>query len=139
LENFSISQQKIVDWLKGKSVIHINGQETELHFNIKGRIFDNCDGHFNMPDGEVYTSPVEDSTEGQVYFSYPAIYDGREVTGVRLWFEKGKVVKATAEKNEDFLLKTLDTDAGSRTVGELAIGTNERINRFTREILFDEK
>ena len=99
----------------------------------------NCDGHHNMPDGEIFTGPVEDSIEGHVYFSYPAIYGGREVTGVRLWFEQGKVVKASADKNEDFLIKTLDTDAGSRFVGEFAIGTSEGITRFTRQILFDEK
>jgi aminopeptidase len=92
-----------------------------------------------MPDGEIFTGPVEDSIDGNVYFSYPAIYRGREVTGVRLWFERGKVVKASADKNEDFLLQTLDTDAGSRFVGEFAIGTNHGITRFTREILFDEK
>jgi aminopeptidase len=92
-----------------------------------------------VPDGEVFTGPVEDSAEGHVHFSYPAIEAGREVTGVRLWFEGGRVVKATADKNEEFLLKTLDTDEGSRRVGEFAIGTNEGITRFTREILFDEK
>jgi aminopeptidase len=92
-----------------------------------------------MPDGEIFTGPVEDSLDGHVCFSYPAIYRGREVTGVRLWFERGRVVKATADKNEDFLVKILDTDAGSRYVGEFAIGTNEGITRFTREILFDEK
>jgi aminopeptidase len=74
-----------------------------------------------------------------VLFSYPAIYNGREVTGVRLWFEKGKVVKATADKNQDFLVTTLATDKGSKRVGEFAIGTNEGITKFTREILFDEK
>jgi aminopeptidase len=92
-----------------------------------------------MPDGEIFTGPVEDSVEGQVYFSYPAIERGREVSGIRLWFEKGKVVKATADKEEEFLNKTLDTDAGSRYIGEFAIGTSEGINRFTRQILFDEK
>ncbi len=138
-KRFSTRQQKIVDWLKGKSLVHLKGQDTDLRLSVAGRIFENCDGHFNMPDGEVFTGPVEDSVEGHVYFSYPAIYGGREVTGVRLWFEHGKVVKATAEKNEEFLLKTLDTDAGSRFIGEFAIGTNEAIARFTREILFDEK
>ena len=79
------------------------------------------------------------SVNGVVSFSYPAIFNGREVTGVRLWFENGRVVKATATKNEEFLLHVLDTDAGARYVGEFAIGTNEAITRFTREILFDEK
>jgi aminopeptidase len=92
-----------------------------------------------MPSGEVFTGPVEDSVEGHVQFSYPAIYQGREVTGVRLWFEQGKVVKAAADKNEDFLRQTLDTDEGARYVGEFAIGTNEGITQFTHQILFDEK
>jgi len=74
-----------------------------------------------------------------VYYSYPAIEAGREVTGIRLWFKEGRVIKATAEKNEEFLLKTLDTDEGSKYLGEFAIGTNEGIKQFTREILFDEK
>ncbi len=138
-KKLSIRQQKIVDWLKGKRQVHIKGRETDLHLKIGGRTFINCDGHYNMPDGEVFTGPVEDSVEGNVFFSYPAIYGRREVTGVRLWFEHGKVVKAAADKNETFLIKTLDTDAGARFVGELGIGTNEGITRFTREILFDEK
>ncbi len=138
-KRFSERQEKVVQWLKGKSKVHLKGQDTDLRLNVGGRTFINCDGRFNMPDGEVFTGPVEDSVEGNVYFSYPAIYDGREVNGVRLWFEEGKVVKATADKNEDFLNKTLDTDAGSRHVGEFSIGTNEAITRFTREILFDEK
>ena len=138
-KKFSEKQQKIVDWLKGKERVQVRGPETDLSLSIAGRTFINCDGKMNMPDGEVFTGPVEDSVEGHVYFSYPAIYQGREVTGVRLWFEKGKVVKATAEKNEDFLNQTLDADEGSRFIGEFAIGTNEGITRFTRQILFDEK
>ncbi len=138
-QRFSAWQQKLVDWFKGKERVHVIGRETDLRLSVAGRIFMNCDGHENMPDGEVFTGPVEDSIEGHVCFSYPAIYQDREVTGVRLWFEGGRVVKASAEKNEDFLLKTLDTDEGSRRIGEFAIGTNEGITRFTREILFDEK
>jgi len=138
-QRFSAWQQRIVDWLRGKERVHVVGPETDLRLNVAGRSFQNCDGHYNMPDGEVFTGPVEDSVEGHVCFSYPAIYAGREVTGVRLWFEGGRVVKATADRNEEFLLKTLDTDEGARRVGEFAIGTNEGISRFTREILFDEK
>ncbi len=138
-KEFSRRQQAIVDWMKGKKEVHVTGPETDLRLSAEDRVFVNCDGRFNMPDGEIFTGPVEDSVEGTVYFSYPAIYNGREVDGVRLWFERGRVVKATAEKNEEFLNKTLDTDAGSRYVGEFAIGTNEKITRFTREILFDEK
>jgi aminopeptidase len=136
---FSAWQQKIVDWLKGRERVHVIGPETDLRLSVAGRTFENCNGTYNMPDGEVFTGPVEDSVEGHVCFSYPAIYGGREVTGARLWFEGGRVVKATADKNEDFLQKTIDTDEGARRVGEFAIGTNEGITRFTRQILFDEK
>jgi aminopeptidase len=136
---FSERQQKVVDWLKSRQELHIVGPETDLKMSVAGRRFINCDGHENMPDGEVFTGPVEDSVEGYAYFSYPAIEGGREVTGVRLRFEHGRVVKASAVKNEDFLLKTLDTDEGARRVGEIAIGTSEGINRATRQILFDEK
>jgi aminopeptidase len=138
-QDFSSAQMRIVDWLKGKERIHVIAPDTDLRVRITDRPFLNCDGRRNMPDGEICTSPVEDSAEGHVHFSYPAIYQGREVTGVTLWFEEGKVVKATAEKGEDFLLKTLDTDDGSRYVGEFAIGTNKGLTRFTRSILFDEK
>jgi aminopeptidase len=138
-KNVSAVQDKIVNWLQGKKTIHVVGKETDLRMSIVGRTFENCDGKLNIPDGEVFTGPVEDSMEGHVYFSYPAIYGGREVTGVRLTFEKGAVVKATAEKNQEFLVKTIATDSGSNRVGEFAIGTNEGIKKFTREILFDEK
>jgi len=136
---FSAWQQKIVDWFVGKKQVRVVGPETDLSLSIADRVFMNSDGKRNMPSGEVFTGPVEDSAEGHVHFSYHAIYQGREVEGVRLWFEGGCVVKATAEKNEEFLLKTLDTDEGSRYLGEFAIGTNEGITRFTRSILFDEK
>jgi aminopeptidase len=136
---FSLWQQKIVEWLRGKKEIRVCSRDTDLNLCIDQRAFISCDGHHNMPDGEVFTGPVENTVEGHVTFSYPAIYQGREVTGVRLAFEKGKVVNATAEKNEAFLQKILDTDEGARYVGEFAIGTNEGIQQFTREILFDEK
>lgn len=138
-ERFSRWQQNVVDWLDGKEKVRVVGPDTDLTLRVAGRTFENCDGKKNMPDGEVFTGPVEDSVEGHVSFSYPAIYASREVEGVRLWFENGKVVKATSNKNEDFLLKTLDTDEGARFVGEFAIGTNKGIRRFTRSTLFDEK
>jgi aminopeptidase len=90
----------------------------------------------------VFTGPVEESVEGHVLFSYPAIYPafgGREVEGAHLWFERGKVVKATAVRGEDYLLAMLDMDTGSRYVGELGLGNNYRISRFIKNILFDEK
>ena len=136
---FSAWQQKIVDWLEGKEQVHVIGPETDLRLSVAGRTFVNSDGKHNMPSGEVFTGPVEDSVEGHVLFSYPAIYRGREVSGIRLQFESGKVVKASAEANEELLLQTLDTDERSRYVGEFAIGTNKGITQFTRQILFDEK
>ena len=138
-KRFSDWQQKIVDWFKGKEKVRVVGPDTDLRLSVAGRTFINSNGKNNMPSGEVFTGPVEDSAEGHVYFSYPAIHQGREVEGVRLWFEQGKVVKATAEKNEEFLLQTIDTDKGSRYLGEFAIGTNKGITRFTKSILFDEK
>jgi aminopeptidase len=92
-----------------------------------------------MPSGEIFTSPIEDSVEGTIRFSYPAIHNGREVEGVELTFEHGKVVKATARKNEAYLLEMLKLDEGASVAGEFAIGTNKRIDRFTKNILFDEK
>lgn len=132
-------QQQIVDWLDPKSTIRVEGPDVDLRMSIAERTFVNCCGERNMPDGEVFTGPVEDSVEGHVRFSYPTTYQGRKLEGVHLWFEKGKVVKATADKGEDFLLRTIDTDEGARFVGEFAIGTNKGITRATGNTLFDEK
>jgi len=137
--NVFAEQQKVVDWLADKDMVHVKGPGTDLKLRVKGRKFINCACKENVPDGEIFTGPIEDSVEGVVTFSYPAIYSGKEVNNVRLTFEKGRAVKATADKNEDFLNKTLDTDDGARFVGEFAIGTNAGIQQFTREILFDEK
>ncbi len=138
-QRLSDYQAKVVNYFKGKERVRVVGPDTELTLSIAGRTFINSDGHHNMPSGEVFTGPVEDSAEGHVHFSFPAVTRGREVEDVQLWFEKGKVVKATAQKGEDFLLKMLDTDEGSRYLGEFAIGTNTGITGFTRNILFDEK
>jgi aminopeptidase len=138
-EKVGEEQQKYVDWLAGKEKVKIIGEGIELDMSIKGRTFINCCGQVNMPDGEIYTGPVEESVNGIVKFSYPCIWSGVEVDGVELTFEKGQVVKARAEKNEDFLLGTIETDAGASYVGELGIGTNYQIDRFTRNMLFDEK
>jgi aminopeptidase len=132
-------QQKLVDWLKGKKQLEVKGPNVDLRLSIEGRDFINSDGTRNMPSGEVYTSPVEESAEGWVRFSYPAIRQAREVEGIELKFEAGKVVQATAAKNEAFLNDMLDTDRGARYLGEFAIGTNKRIDRFIKNILFDEK
>ncbi|CAG1004189.1 aminopeptidase [Anaerolineales bacterium] len=137
--NIHNNQGRLISWLSGKRTISIRGANADIMLSIAGRKFINSDGDQNMPSGEIFTSPVEESVNGWAYFSYPAIYQGTAVEGVRLEFEHGKVVKATAEKNEQFLLNMLDTDEGSRFVGELGIGTNYGITRFTRNILYDEK
>jgi len=135
----STRQQKLVDWLAGKKALRVEGPNVDLRMAIEGRVFVNCDGKKNMPDGEIFTGPVEDSVEGHVRFSYPSVYMGRKLEGIELTFEQGKVVKASAEKGEDFLSEILKTDEGARYVGEFAIGTNEGITRATGHTLFDEK
>jgi aminopeptidase len=132
-------QQRIIDWLGGKKQIQILGPDTDLCLSIEGRRFINSCCKHNVPDGEIYTGPVEESVNGHVSFSYPAIYNGHELVGVQLWFENGRVVNARADKNEQFLHSALETDLGARYLGEFAIGTNDGINLFTGQILFDEK
>jgi aminopeptidase len=132
-------QAATVQRIEGHDLVQLRGPHVDLKLSIKGRTFRNSSGQHNMPDGEIYTGPVEDSVTGWVRYTYPAVTQGREVTGIELKFEQGRVVSAKAEKNEGFLLKMLDSDEGARYVGEFAIGTNFGINRFTRNILFDEK
>ena len=132
-------QQHLIDWLDEKKEVRLLGPDTDLTLSIEGRSWVNCDGHENFPDGEIFTGPIEDSVNGHVRFTYPACEGGREVEDVRLWFENGRVIRATAAKNEEFLLTMLDTDEGSRYLGEFAFGTNQGVQRFTKNILFDEK
>ena len=133
------SQQRIVEWLAGKERMHIEGPGVDLELSIAGRSFINADGHVNFPDGEVFTSPVEDHTRGHVAISFPAVYTSREVNDVELWFDGGKVVKYTASKGYPFLEEMLNTDEGARRLGEIAVGTNPGIRRFTKNTLLDEK
>lgn len=132
-------QQTAVDYMKGKNQVILRGPNVDLTLSVKGRTFMNSYGTFNMPDGEIYTGPVEDSVNGWVRFTYPANYGGVSVEGAEVTFSKGRVQKAQADKNQDYLLKTLDSDGGARYLGEFAIGTNFDIQRFTGQILFDEK
>lgn len=132
-------QQRAVDWINGHDQVVLRGPNVDLKLSIRGRRFINACGKSNMPDGEIFTGPVEDSAQGWVRFTYPAVYAGRVVEGIELSFEDGRVVKASAQKNQDLLLQMLNTDAGARYLGEFAIGTNFEINRFTRSILLDEK
>ena len=132
-------QQRLVDWLNKAREIHVVGPDTDLKLEVTGREWINCDGHENFPDGEIFTGPIEESMNGHIRYTFPACHFGREVEDVRLQFKDGKVIKATAAKNEEFLLKMLESDEGARYVGEFAFGTNSGIQRFTKNTLFDEK
>jgi aminopeptidase len=132
-------QQVIIERIEGQDEVKLHGPNVDLTMSIKGRRFVNACGEHNLPDGEIYTGPVEDSVEGWVRYTYPAVHQGRVVEGIQLRFESGKVVEASAQKYEDYLLEMLETDSGAKFVGEFAIGTNYGIDRFTRSILLDEK
>lgn len=132
-------QEKIANYLNDKSKIRIIGEKTDITFSVAGRKWQSCAGNYNFPDGEVYTSPIEDSANGQIYFDFPQIYRGNEAQKVLLTLKDGKVIDAKAEKGQEFLLSMLDMDEGSRFVGEIAIGTNEMVKDVTGNILFDEK
>ena len=131
--------RRLAEWMQDREEVHVRAPGTDLRLAVTGRRFIASVGEHNMPDGEMFTGPIEDATEGEVAFSFPASYAGREVAGVRLRFEGGRVVDASAERGEELLLETLDTDAGARVVGELGIGTNYGIATGTKEILLDEK
>jgi aminopeptidase len=137
-------QQRVADFLNGKHEVRFQAANgTDLTVNVAGMRWINCDGHENFPDGEVFTGPnlqaADGGVNGLVRYSFPAVYKGREVDGVELRFARGRVVEARATKNHAYLLEMLDQDAGARNVGEIAIGTNYQIQRFTRNTLFDEK
>jgi len=118
--------------------IRIVGEDTDLTFNAKGRKWINGDGLKNMPDGEVFTTPLENSVNGKIRFTFPGIHIGREVEDISLAFKNGKIAKASAAKGED-LLKEIVKIKGADRIGEAAIGTNYGINRFTKNMLLDEK
>ncbi len=119
--------------------VRIVGRDTDLTFSTAGRTYVVGDGHINIPDGEIYTAPVDDSAEGVIAFEYPGNYGGRSIEGIRLEFRAGEVVAATAESGEGFLKQILAIDAGARRIGEFGVGVNNGIDRFVGDILFDEK
>ncbi len=132
--------RRIADVFDEAEEIRLVGAGTDLRLSLAGRSGSVEDGHVNMPGGEVFYSPVEDATDGVVEFSeFPAVYYGTEVEGARLRFEQGRIVDATARVNEQFLVSTLDTDAGARRLGEFGIGCNPGIQRFMKNVGFDEK
>ena len=133
------NQIKIIDRIEGHDQVVLRGPNVDLTLSIKGRRFLNGAGQNNMPDGEIYTGPVEDSVNGWVRFSYPAIDNGVMVEGVELTFSNGRLRKATAKENQPFLLEMTESDEGAHYLGEFAIGTNYDIDHFSHNILFDEK
>jgi aminopeptidase len=135
----SEKQQRLADHLDKKKEIRVIGKDTDLRVGVEGRHWINCDGHENFPDGEVFTGPIETATEGTIRYTFPAVHQGRECHDIVLVFKAGKVVDAHAGKGEDFLRKMIDQDAGARTLGEIALGTNFGITQYTKNTLFDEK
>ncbi|WP_125153849.1 aminopeptidase [Clostridium rectalis] len=138
-KKISQEQEKWIKYLDNKNELHIISKETDIKVNIKGRKWINCDGKVNFPDGEIFTSPVEDGINGVITFSFPGIYVGKEIEGIKLIIKNGKVIEATAKKGEDLLKSLISTDEGSCFFGEVAIGTNYGIKKFTKNMLFDEK
>lgn len=137
-EKKSKSMDRIVNIMDG-DVVRIVGDNTDITLSIGGRKWVKGDGRCNMPDGEIFTAPNEKKTEGFIEFDLATIRGGREVAGVKLEFKEGKVVNASAVKNNDYLQGMLNTDEGARYLGELGIGLNEGITKPIRNILFDEK
>jgi aminopeptidase len=119
--------------------LRIVGPDTDLRVGVEGRPWIPSEGKHNMPDGEIFTSPHETVTQGEIYFAFPSIFQGQEVENVQLRFEEGRVVHAEATSGEDYLRSLIGTDSGSAVLGEVAFGLNYEIDRFTRDILFDEK
>lgn len=138
-KRISVAQQALTDFMNRRRQVRIVAEDTDITFSVKGRRWINCDGQLNFPDGEVFTGPVEETVEGHVKFSFPAVHNGREVDGVRLTFERGKVVKAEADKGLEFLRAMIAMDKGSCYLGESAFGTNYNVKRYTKNTLFDEK
>jgi len=131
-------QDLIVKSLNNVDKIHVLGENTDLTLSVKGRKWINCSGQGNLPDGEVFTGPIEDSANGHIKFTYPGIYLGREVENIYLEFKDGKVIHGTAEKGKEVLEEILKIE-GANKIGEFAIGTNYGITVFTKNMLFDEK
>jgi len=138
-QSLSAVQAGLVERLSRVRRLRVEARDTELELAVENRRWINSDGKANFPSGEVFTAPVEDSVNGRIRFEFPAVHSGRMVTGINLKFKDGRVQIAQAESGEDFLKAMIATDAGAAALGEVAFGTNAGIQRFTRNILFDEK
>ncbi len=136
--NLRHEQQQITDLLNQSTRIQYQGPHVDISFSCAGRLWINSDGRANMPSGEIFTAPVDDSTNGKVYFTYPAYYRGQEVSGITLHIKKGYITEWSAEKGQAVLDEVFQIE-GARRLGEAAIGNNYRITQMTKNILFDEK
>lgn len=132
-------QERLIAAISAVDTLRIVGEGTDLTLRVGGRKWISADGEHNFPDGEIFTGPMEDSAQGHIRFSFPAIYAGKEVEDIRLTFENGRVVEARAARGEELLKSLLAVDEGASRLGEIGIGTNFGIDRFTRNMLFDEK
>jgi aminopeptidase len=138
-KKISKGHEKMIKELNKVSKLEFYGQDTDLSMLVKGRKWINCDGKLNMPDGEVFSAPLENSVNGKIRFTFPGIYMGKEIEDISLVFKGGKIQKAKAEKGEKLLRSLIAIDDGAKRLGEVAIGTNYGITKFTKNILFDEK
>jgi aminopeptidase len=137
-EKESQSYNEIQKVFQSGEQVHILGKETDLKFSTKGRKYVIGSGTHNIPDGEVYTAPVDNSLEGKIFFEFPGVYAGKFIENIRLEFKEGKIIKATADENEELLLNIVDMEGANR-IGEFGIGTNYGIDLFIGDLLFDEK
>ncbi len=138
-QDFSRAQQRYVDYLNEVDILRFTARDTDISLRVGGRKWINSDGHRNFPSGEVFTGPHEDSVNGHVRYTFPTAHLGHEADDVQLWFEEGRVVRAQAARGQEFLEAMLDTDEGAGMLGEVAIGNNYGVQRFTRNTLYDEK
>lgn len=138
-EKLEKMQERMIRSVKGARTVRITGVDTDLTFSIEGRRFVNSTATHNLPSGEIFTAPVDGTAEGTILFDIPTVRDGNRVENIRLRFEKGRVVEATAERGQEYLRKMLKMDAGAPCLGELGIGTNYGITRPCGDILLDEK
>jgi aminopeptidase len=136
---FAEEVERVRAFLSDRKELRVVAEGTDLTLGVEGRIWEPSSGHENFPDGEIFTAPLETSVEGTIQFTFPGVFQRREVHDIRLRFEAGEVVEATAARGEGFLREMVGLDEGARRVGEFAFGLNESVREFTRNTLFDEK
>ena len=135
----SVRQQRLIERLADAREIRIEAEGTDLRLRVDGRIWINSNGKHNMPSGEIFTGPLEDSANGTIRYTIDSSPPGAQVEGITLTFADGQVVGGAAQRGDDYLQAALATDPGAKFLGELGIGTNPGIDRPTGSILLDEK